>query len=1605
MALRHCFQTGTQNNFKLKGVFEFYESFGVSGEKKQEIYNEWKEKSEIPKPEDLNLEKTEVGSDGAKGLVEFIDKHVPNAFPGNSSVESRLKLLAWIHMEDETSQKINTLNATDHVEIVDGLVKIYRNNEPSASIVTSLYPWKELKEVTSEGKYEVIDSRDQKYYGEIHNEEESGHGVHEFLEESGWDGDVFFGEFTRGSADGLGTYKTSDGSIYIGEFEGMYYEGEGVRFNPDGTIEQGIWKEDKLTEVKKDEDYSELIAQAKIAMEKAVAAAKKAGWAGEAPTIPEYKRTEGAASVGAGEQGVQERTKEDKSETSSKEPAAERVEQRTSEELQNEAIQRNTESVEKGADYTRSLREEMWDTLNGNEKVTLPDALKGMSNLNYAQEFKYMDGGTQLLEALSKMSDLTNGTLGPIDIWNKARRAHLEPDKIRVSEFCGVVMGMRPDRLERRFNGSKASEAEKARIQAFLQALAEIMAVLKKDEALGQHSFEENTDKTVDHPEEGLADFVIAHNTLDNLFPEDLYQNPEFRGPRKGYATMESFKGHFDDIDFTADYAKAVLGGKLTGWSTEGKQVFGDKEKAAFISKLNELRRDGLIALADPSLDSKMTTQLTWESLKNLSTEDTTLIREGMLLQMTRRKVEQEQRAKELQELSDANPLDKTLKEMFKEGELTADDQTAVVEGVKSLYIGTLWTGHSFDTGSTGFGGDLMIPISRDRKFAIHIGASTNPFTDGGEISHDFAIHAGVGGVLHEGPKKRFVLRFDAGAQVKPVEGAPLSVGAGLAMEQRLGKDDGITKLGDTFSFTVRLGAGMGVTPEAYFAGVYAALGFKRNMGAVVERKTEAAMEEKKDQMEKAKAEFTKGMGPEEKAAFEQELMALYKRETGNEVIHDLKAIQFTGFEVGVATVPHPPFVLPTGAFLIGFKGRVYSIYRHQNSQGTLSASEEMQFRDSLAKSVGATEALAVPVSAGEATTDLSKEGQDALLAQDLKLEAQEGKPGVYRLDVFNTEGNVDIYTDPKGGIRTFVGEDGYVYLELTEEDTRVSIKRVDRYSPLQSFGSNQTTEIFISNNEQASHTGIKAGTSEFIHYVDSGELHTKAEIIKSHLVGDGLEDSSFKEAELSADLQAYAEKVAQLKSTLQAKATEGRTETRSFNGPDEYHFVEDIKLAQYRAQASEAMKDSTFQVEFKKLTRTEEFNEGKVKELVRTKMEFSSDEEFYAALQALSEATLRDMTSGWDEMTEKERQEKMQGILEWSSKEWAKVLVESGIDAAKAPLLAQQMLSLAANEFQKNGDGTAIEKGAGFGVQAYSDKIGGTQRFMSNNDGTIMGGMNLLDKVDFIRKMSPISQIDASLTEADFEAVRQALLKRSDFLPEDFFDPEKLFESKVGHSVLESAPVVFDFSYGAEGAKHKQNVEEYLKNPSEFDWTTEEHQATLAILTEMAQSLAEKQTWTSPDGNATVNLFDQQFVGSYDKCLNPMQVFGLGKGPRINIILKVPGEVPGEPGQPNEPGEPGKELLRKTFVTAGAESHEIIARYNQVQIIMGGLAATFEPPVKPETPPTPIIGQPDEGGTSGQNPGGSNPGDQTPGTGGGSGQNPGGSDPGDGGGQTSPRG
>ena len=65
------------------------------------------------------------------------------------------------------------------------------------------------------------------------------------------DGSKYVGEFKWGRFSGKGTFTWLDGVKYVGEFKNGKRHGQGTYTWTDGTIDNGIWKKDKLVIRKK----------------------------------------------------------------------------------------------------------------------------------------------------------------------------------------------------------------------------------------------------------------------------------------------------------------------------------------------------------------------------------------------------------------------------------------------------------------------------------------------------------------------------------------------------------------------------------------------------------------------------------------------------------------------------------------------------------------------------------------------------------------------------------------------------------------------------------------------------------------------------------------------------------------------------------------------------------------------------------------------------------------------------------------------------------------------------------------------------------------------------------------------------------------------------------------------------------------------------------------------------------------------------------------------------------------------------------------------------------------------------------------------------------
>ena len=1061
------------------------------------------------------------------------------------------------------------------------------------------------------------------------------------------------------------------------------------------------------------------------------------------------------------------------------------------------------------------------ESFTSNKRYALPEQFKGWKDMDYAQTFRDLDNGVQAIDDLNALAKISGKNQGSMDLWNSIRKRHLNPNTISLSEITGAVLGRTPQGLRNRYERvvsmlsvakeeDKAKlEQEKARYDAFIATALDLVRIL---EANALH-YTEDTELAQDAPQL-TPDQQKAARILEALFPK-MEKGPEFRGAKQGYVTMERYAGRVEgSANYSPEAAYTYLYNTLFTRNEAGEMQFGPAEQEAFANRLEDLMKKGLTLLsaqknaADLAPYTALTsTDVIWENLETKLTDKKfqELIQAGMSVEFTQNYAEQRERIA-------SSPIDRAVEGAIAEFKLNPEDAARVREAVKMHYLATAGLLLNADDWSkVGPALDLNIPLTSGGRVVLHLGFNKNPY-GGTDLAQSFDFHTGISGTLptkHEGSSITLSAGINAGT-------SGFTLGAGVDTRSRIGES--------AYNIEGGGGVGVGVSPKMLGAALYASIGFSRDMGRVLEKKTEALAEERGDQMKQALEQLKAQVTPEVYAAMQRDIQGLLTRELGAQAIDQLADVQFLGLRLGVSVGTMG--IVPIVGFGLAIKGKPYSLYSSPNGAVDLSQVAEADIRKALEDSTSTLQAVEGTQSN---LTGIQEKGKESLAQQNL--DVTEVAPGLFRMDVAAANGSVDIYTAP--GIESFI-QDGVPHFRLDKTDTHISIRRVNTFTPFQSFGAVQHVEIFITGDSAASNESIKSSSKDRIHYMDVLGTRTEARIVQNRLEG---QSSSFadiasltpmEEAELKAqmlertinDTQRISEKRAGISDRLDATTRQS---------------LRDI------AKSIMALKDE--RIDYKNLS-TNALDVDGLKTLLTAKAPETNWEDkdtFDFMVQALMEASLNDL--GEDQT------KRLEHITGWNQKRLTEVLGDATLAKKVTEGLAAKLKDNPEFGKMELKDGSIVQ------IEVGTEKINGYRTAIWEADGAndgLLGGI----KLD-----AATLQSELGLTQSEAKVTIQRLIDRTSPLSEK---PADLLASQLGRELLEIQALIFTTEEitalntlaTTEAAPTAEGIEK----------------ATYDKFRKILETLRAGQTWTNTDGSVKLSLDPEhthKTMGFYEKCMN----------------------------------------------------------------------------------------------------------------------------------------
>lgn len=1083
--------------------------------------------------------------------------------------------------------------------------------------------------------------------------------------------------------------------------------------------------------------------------------------------------------------------------------------------------------IEAEAESTEESYAANLDAFSSSPRFKLPEEFKGWKDMDYAQTFRDLDNGVQAIDDLNALAKISGKNQGSMDLWNSIRKRHLNPNSITLSEITGAVLGRSAQGLRNRYERvqsllasnpkpeKKAElEAEKARYDAFIASSLDLVRILDANALSYTEDTQSAQEAPVLTPEQEKAARI-----LEALFPK-MEEGPEFRGAKQGYVTMERYAGRVEgDANYSPEAAYTYLYNTLFTRNADGQMEFGPAEQEAFAEKLEDLMKKGLTVLSAQKNSAELapykvltSTDLNWADVEAKLTNPKAqeLIQAGMSVEFTQNYAQQRERLA-------SSPLDREVEGAIAEFKLNPEDAARVREAVKTHYLATAGLLLNADDWSQVAPAlDLNIPLTSGGRVVLHLGFNKNPYGET-SLKQSFDFHTGVSGSIplkREGDSITLSAGVNAGT-------SGVTLGAGL---------DGRSRINDSaYSIEGGLGAGIGVSPKMLGAALYASIGFSRDMGRVLEKKTEALAEQRGEAMQEALGQLKAQVTPEVYAAMERDIQGLLTRELGSVAIDKLAPVQFLGLRVGVSV--GTTGIIPIIGFGLAIKGKPYSLYSSPDGAVDLSQVAEADIRKAL-------EAQDATLQAVEGTqsdlTGIQEKGRESLAQQNL--DVTEVAPGLFRMDVAAANGSVDVYTAP--GIESFI-QNGVPHFRLDKTDTHISIRRVNTLTPFRSFGAVQHVEIFITGDSAASNESIKKSSKDRIHYMDVLGTRTDARIVQNRL--DGV-SSSFASADALTpmspeELAAQEETITQERIEKIAGETRRISEARA--GISDR--LDATTRQSFRMMAESLMKGKEERIDYKKLS-TNTVDEAGLKTLlteVAPNVDWNNQDHFDFMLQALMEASLNDL--GEDPA------KRLEHITGWNQKRLTEVLGDATLAKKVAERLAAKLKANPEYGKMDLKDGSIVQ------IEVGTDRINGYRTAVWEADGAhdgLLGGI----KLD-----AETLQSELGLTADEASVVIERLVERTSPLSDK---PADLLASQLGRELLEVQEFIFNDgemeTLGQLATMESVPTEEVSKMVYEKFKT-------------ILETIRRGETYTTPDGiqfsldpeNTHKNM------GFYEKCMN----------------------------------------------------------------------------------------------------------------------------------------
>lgn len=1042
------------------------------------------------------------------------------------------------------------------------------------------------------------------------------------------------------------------------------------------------------------------------------------------------------------------------------------------------------------------------DELSRKDKAKIPEELKGNSKFFYGDNFRNMDYGTQVMNALDTLR-ASGGFKGTeTDMWEAIRRQNGGKDSVGFAEICRAVLNTSPEKVMEEYEYLKKNPALKDQLEKM-----ETFLLASKDLLEGVENLKYKRPVMDVAPENRSNEVMMAEDIISKVF------DPTIEGPTVKMSALRKLfaKDKNPTISMQTYTEKAKYTNELDRYMSE-KSAFTQLREAVITSdedgrdkvnfnhlamRLEELRLKGLVAsAADPDLMKEIEKNpeakiaLSEARIKTLSPTQISLIRYGMMIEQgekfAQNKLEERNFLLKPKDGAFAAPTAEVLQQLASKFSFTNEELAEYGKQIETELIGmagligntvektNVREREDYKVNYVNLGLDKTIPLYNGAL--LHLGVSNKGLAIGISGTHQQGrlTTSEIGGVfankdtVYVGVGEEVTIALD-----KYKEWA-ISLGAGAAIDVN-------TDLSQTDLFkALMLGANVGLS---------------RRMEGAAQRKIDKLSEQQRSAIEAKlgiyKDTLLQGMSEEQKVQYLTELHQFYKDTLASEATQDMKDFQPTDVGIAVGGGRFGPY------FMFVIKGKEYVSYARPEKLALNPLAEKEMLEDIKRQTGSLPEAKVIYVSgelqinaesglktisdaavrAADIATDRMTDINSRIADKGLRLEKAGDKVALTIGKTYDS--NVDIYTDPTSRLETVTGSgnDALINLGTTEA---LHIYRVDQHFPFNESKHSHRVKIYITDRvlKDGDLAKIEADSKSRIHYEVKRGLarSTATEIVEGskgidkvmtqvELAESGLDEKFFQDME---------------------KVNAARSAMRDALNQEKLERVSTDRKAVLDGIAANVLKK--YPIDYRKISLGENFDAAQIDAYVNEfagGQTFNNLEKTYL-IQALMMQALAKEPKGLEKH-----------IKEWNKKMLKKSLLDKGVNDSMAENISEKVMDYYLKQLESGTyPKSKIAPGSIVQIQVGTKKIEGyREAFYQPRE---------IDELAAPVTLSP-ETLSSILSPEESAAFINAMTERLSPLGDS---PAELMQSQLGLAVLDASEIIF-------GAEATLKLAEVVKNPA----------------------------------------------------------------------------------------------------------------------------------------------------------------------------------------------